>query len=474
MGRDVFLVRDDDDRVPLLVQLPEEPHDLLSRLRVEVAGRLVPEEERRAGHESARDRDALPLPARELVRVVMGAVRKADVGERLLRPFTPLLLRDAGIDERQLDLGERARAGEQVERLEDEPDFPVPDASQVVVGHLLHGRSVELVDAARGRVEAPDQVHERGLARAGGPHDCHVLAPVDRERHAPERAYLLFADGVRLFDIDHLDEHRRPQPMTARHATLPATKRAQSTTGMAVAAPFESPGRRRKPRTSRKSTANEKMSIELPNAWSAAGAESSRKAPRFDATTFCAPVCVSEPSGNLRKRGIATRDPIALGSPECAQIASSCEYRASAPIIFAAPQKINAMKKNAAVPTTKTPAVTTADHFCMKATCRSTVPAGTERPDFSMDSRMVPSRSILGEATAYPSVPRTRLRRKGNHQVGRATRRRNVSDGFAKVPTTAETGEIGGSAAGTGEAASLTSSLLLLLARRPWRRAGPR
>src|ERR1019366_2662590 len=142
--------------VSLLVQLPEEPHDLLSRLRVEVAGRLVPEKERRARHEGARDRDALALAARELVRVVVRAVGKTHVGERLLRALAPFLLRDPGVDERQLDLGEGARAGEEVERLEDETDLAVPDTGEIVVGHLLHGSSVQPVDTARRRAETPD------------------------------------------------------------------------------------------------------------------------------------------------------------------------------------------------------------------------------------------------------------------------------------------------------------------------------
>ena len=104
-----------------------------------------------------------------------------------------------------------------------------------------------------------------------------------------------------------------PSPRATRPCRSRREPRERS--GMAVAAPFERPGRRRKPTTRRKSTAKEKTSIELPNVRSAAGAESSRKAARFDAITLSAAVCVSEPSGNLRKSGIATRDAIAFGEP---------------------------------------------------------------------------------------------------------------------------------------------------------------
>ncbi len=60
---DVVLVRDQDNRVALLVQAIEERHDLQAGLRVEVAGRLVGQNDRRVVHQSASDRHTLPLAA---------------------------------------------------------------------------------------------------------------------------------------------------------------------------------------------------------------------------------------------------------------------------------------------------------------------------------------------------------------------------------------------------------------------------
>ena len=81
--RDVGFVRDEDDRVAGLVQLGEQPHDFDAGLRVEVAGRLVGEQDRRVVDERARDGDALALAARELVRPVVIAVAQLDLVERL-------------------------------------------------------------------------------------------------------------------------------------------------------------------------------------------------------------------------------------------------------------------------------------------------------------------------------------------------------------------------------------------------------
>ena len=54
-------------------------------LRVEVAGRLVGDEQVRVGDDGARDRDALLLAARQLLRAVAGAMRQADGAERKQR-----------------------------------------------------------------------------------------------------------------------------------------------------------------------------------------------------------------------------------------------------------------------------------------------------------------------------------------------------------------------------------------------------
>src|SRR5437899_14488 len=64
---DGLLVGDEDDRVALRVQLLEQPHDLLPGDGVEVAGRLVGEQDGRAHDEGPGDRHPLALAARQLV-----------------------------------------------------------------------------------------------------------------------------------------------------------------------------------------------------------------------------------------------------------------------------------------------------------------------------------------------------------------------------------------------------------------------
>ena len=64
MGGDGRVVRHQDDGEPVLaVELAEEVENLLSRLRVEVAGRLIGDQEGAAVDERAGDRHALLLAA---------------------------------------------------------------------------------------------------------------------------------------------------------------------------------------------------------------------------------------------------------------------------------------------------------------------------------------------------------------------------------------------------------------------------
>ena len=77
------VVRREEHRGPALVDLLEEAEDVDRELRVEVAGGLVGEDERRLADDRARDRDALLLAARQDGRGVLAAPREPDALERL-------------------------------------------------------------------------------------------------------------------------------------------------------------------------------------------------------------------------------------------------------------------------------------------------------------------------------------------------------------------------------------------------------
>ena len=84
-----------DERDPdlLLDRLELELH-LLAELQVEGAERLVEEQDAGAIHERARERDALPLPARELARAAPLVAGEPDHREGLADAALAFRLRD--------------------------------------------------------------------------------------------------------------------------------------------------------------------------------------------------------------------------------------------------------------------------------------------------------------------------------------------------------------------------------------------
>ena len=84
--------------------------------------------------------------------------------ERFLGALQALFGGDAGVDQRQLDIVQRGRTGKQVEGLEDESDFLVADAGELVVVQFADQLVVQPVIALAGRIEAADQVHQRRFA----------------------------------------------------------------------------------------------------------------------------------------------------------------------------------------------------------------------------------------------------------------------------------------------------------------------
>ena len=133
-----------------------------------------------------RHEKTMPLPAGHFVRLVMHPVRQPHARQRVQRHLPPFLGTHAGIHQRQLHIPQRIRPRQQIEGLENEADFPVPDLRQLVVIHLADVRAVQFIQARRGRVQAAQQVHQRGLARTRRPHDRHVFAPLDLQRNIPQ------------------------------------------------------------------------------------------------------------------------------------------------------------------------------------------------------------------------------------------------------------------------------------------------
>jgi len=198
---DVGLVGDEDDGVSAGVKVVEESHDLIAGLGVEVAGGFVGEDDGGAINEGSGDGDALALTAGELVGLVHHAGAETDGLEDIFGTFGAVGGRGAVVNEGQLDVVERGGTSEKVEGLEDEADFFIANAGELVVVELGDVVTIEPVAALGWGVEATDEVHQRRFARAGGPHDGDVFVVADAEIDAAKGVHLLVTHLVGLPEI---------------------------------------------------------------------------------------------------------------------------------------------------------------------------------------------------------------------------------------------------------------------------------
>ena len=183
-----------DGLARLAVQRLEKVEHRIARLAVEVAGRLVAQQEQRIGDDGARDADPLFLAAGQFGRAVPGAVGKTDECQRRAGAAQPLGGRQVGQQQRQLDIALGGQHRQQVVGLEDEADVARAPAGEIGVAQPVDRQALDL-DAARGRpVEAADQVEERALARSGRPHQRDVVTAGDVE--VEEAAQYLYDHGI--------------------------------------------------------------------------------------------------------------------------------------------------------------------------------------------------------------------------------------------------------------------------------------
>ena len=146
------------------------------------------------------------------------AVRHADHVQQHLRALGALFLRHARVEHRQLHVSQCVCPADEVEILKYKADLAVADGGQLAVVRILNDRSVQPVAALGGAVERADEVHERGLARAGRADDRHKFALVYIEVDAVQDLQLVFQSDVKAFvNAAHTD-----QLSAVAHPIIPA------------------------------------------------------------------------------------------------------------------------------------------------------------------------------------------------------------------------------------------------------------
>ena len=193
----------DDGLAVALVQLLEQRHDFARGPAVEVAGRLVGEQQVRLVGERARDRDALLLAARQFARTVLLAPAEA---HRVRAAGWPAPSRSAaGTPANIIDSATFSAAVIVETRLNDWKMMPTFFCRCRLSSVARHLRQVLVEDAAAcpsdGAVEPGDQVQQRGLAGSRGAEQADELPLFDLQRHAVEGAHRGGAHLVVLLEI---------------------------------------------------------------------------------------------------------------------------------------------------------------------------------------------------------------------------------------------------------------------------------
>ena len=177
-------------------------HDGVLGARIQRAGRLVEQEDRRVFEESARDADALALADAEVAAALshraFESLRHSHdkvIGLRALGSFDDLLISRAGSTVSDVFLDSR---GKKHGILQDHPDL----CAKRFLSQLAHIAAIEKDPAGHRIIEARDEAQQRALARSGATHKCHAFAVRDRKVDVFQDETVM---GIAEADVAELD-----------------------------------------------------------------------------------------------------------------------------------------------------------------------------------------------------------------------------------------------------------------------------
>jgi hypothetical protein len=164
VGCDVRIVGDQDHRMPFVSELLEQAEDFFAGFTVECTGWLIGQEDRRTVDQCASDRNALLLATGQLIRTMTGTFRQTDRCECRLGACAAFVVGNPGIAQRHGHVVGCIHPRQQVEALEYETDLVAAQGRQRFLVERRDINAIAEVGARGGRVQAADQVHERGFS----------------------------------------------------------------------------------------------------------------------------------------------------------------------------------------------------------------------------------------------------------------------------------------------------------------------
>jgi hypothetical protein len=188
------------------MQLPHEIEYLFGILAVEVAGRLVREQQPRFHRQRSRNRYPLLLTARQLVRKMVRSIGERHRLQELVGAGSGDGRTLAGDSQRQGDVVSRVEFIEKVMVLKDESDIPVAQVGTGLSVEKLDIIAVEHQTPVVGPIEEADQVKQRALPNPGWPYHRQHLALRDIQVEVSEHLDPGAAGAESLAHSSHLDQ----------------------------------------------------------------------------------------------------------------------------------------------------------------------------------------------------------------------------------------------------------------------------
>src|SRR5438067_3100527 len=208
VGRIHIRVRDLNDRGALAIQRLEHLHDLLPLIGVQVARRLVGQDQFSIRDHRARNADELLLPARKLARIKILFPDDVKAVERVAHDRIASSLVHVPIGERDIEVLVNREVVEQVIILKNKPDLLVPERRALLRFQGMDRRVFEIVFAAPGMIVHAEDMKQRGLARAGRPHDGNEVAfvylQVDVAQDVKEFPFRERIETLEVFEFNHV------------------------------------------------------------------------------------------------------------------------------------------------------------------------------------------------------------------------------------------------------------------------------
>src|SRR5947209_3860406 len=236
-ARRLRVVAHDHSRATVLThELVEHRVHLVGGRGVELARRLVREEDLRTVRERCAERNTLLLAAGERRGMAVTLPRKADAFEQLVCAREPRRARRTAQPELQRD--ELAHGQLRCERAR-VVLVGVPEESRAVLRELARRQLAEILavhapDAGRGALEPREQPQERRLPRAARPEHGQHLAILDPQRQTLQRSRVAFRRRVHAEDITQLDGAHAATSAT-REGARPRSEVASPTSSAASA-----------------------------------------------------------------------------------------------------------------------------------------------------------------------------------------------------------------------------------------------